>query len=71
MWTFLSGIVGPVIDGLIKVSGYIAAYFAGEKAQQAKDEQKVVDAASTRAQVDAADNQLTDQQLRDRLRGKS
>lgn len=65
MWgSIATAVIGWIAKGL----ALFGIYLAGEKAQQAKDEQAIVSDAKVRAQVDEAANQLSDQQLRDSLR---
>ena len=63
-----AAIVQAVVEFAIKASGYVAAFFAGETRQQAKDQGKVIDAATARAEAEDENRRLDDAALRDKLR---
>lgn len=67
MWgSVVTAVIGWVAKGL----ALFGVYLGGEKAQQAKDQQKVIDAAQTRAQVENADAKLSDADVLAKLRAE-
>ena len=67
MW---ASIATAVIGWIAKGLALFGVYLAGEKAQQSKDEQQVIDAAATRAQVENADSKLSDSDVLAKLRAE-
>ena len=65
MWaSIITAVVGWVAKGL----ALFGVYLGGEKAQQAKDQQQVIDAAKTRAGVENSNAGLGDADVLAKLR---
>lgn len=65
MWgSIASAIIGLIGKGL----ALFGVYLGGEQAQRSKDQAKVIDAATVRAQVEDADSQLSDAAVLAKLR---
>lgn len=58
MPAWITALIQPLFDLLAKGLAVFGILLAGESRQQAKDEQKVIDAAKTRADVENANSKL-------------
>jgi hypothetical protein len=67
MWASIAtAVVGWIAKGL----ALFGVYLGGEKAQQAKDQQKVIEAAIARTQTDIANGKLSDADVLAKLRAE-
>lgn len=68
MPAWAAGLIQPLVDLLAKGLAVFGIVLAGEKIQQAKDQQQVIDAAQIRADVENGNAGLSDADVLAKLR---